>query len=80
MANSQSQIRTGKKKYASPSRNKKIEDKINLNFGSFALPKKIYYLTELPKTRSGKILRRLLREMINSSNFEFSRYFYLIIL
>ena len=28
MANGQSQIRTGKKKYASPSRNQKIEDKI----------------------------------------------------
>jgi acetyl-CoA synthetase len=45
---------------------KKIEDKIYSNFGSFALPKKIYYLSQLPKTRSGKILRRLLREMVNS--------------
>ncbi len=44
----------------------KIEDKIYSNFGSFALPKKIYYLSQLPKTRSGKILRRLLRELINS--------------
>ena len=44
----------------------KIEDKIFSNFGSFALPKKIYYLSQLPKTRSGKILRRLLRELINS--------------
>ncbi len=45
---------------------KKIEDKIFSNFGSYALPKKIYYLSQLPKTRSGKILRRLLRELINS--------------
>ena len=45
---------------------KNIEDKIYSNFGSFALPKKIYYLSQLPKTRSGKILRRLLREMVNS--------------
>ena len=34
------------------------------NFGSFALPKKIYYINELPKTRSGKILRRLLRSIL----------------
>ena len=30
------------------------------NFGSFALPKEIILLSELPKTRSGKILRRIL--------------------
>lgn len=47
---------------------KLIEHKINSNFGSYALPKKIYYLSDLPKTRSGKILRRLLREIINSNN------------
>ena len=34
------------------------------NFGSYAIPKKIFYLEELPKTRSGKILRRLLRQTI----------------
>lgn len=44
-----------------------IEDKIYSNFGSYALPKKIYYLSDLPKTRSGKILRRLLREIINTN-------------
>ena len=33
------------------------------SFGSFALPKKIIYLENLPKTRSGKILRRVLREL-----------------
>ena len=33
-------------------------------FGIFALPKKIYYLSEMPKTRSGKILRRILREYL----------------
>ena len=33
-------------------------------FGSFALPKKIYIITQLPKTRSGKILRRLLKEIV----------------
>ena len=50
----------------------KIEDqiikKITNNFGSFALPKKIYYIQELPKTRSGKILRRLLRNILLNLN------------
>jgi len=47
----------------------KISDVIVSNFGTFALPKKIYYLSELPKTRSGKILRRLLRSiLINPSS------------
>ena len=45
---------------------KKInKDDINrliiLNFGNFAVPKNIFQIKELPKTRSGKILRRLLR-------------------
>ena len=33
------------------------------SFGSFALPKKIFFIENLPKTRSGKILRRVLREL-----------------
>ena len=41
--------------------NNKILAQINANFGTFALPKKIFHVNELPKTRSGKILRRLLR-------------------
>ena len=45
--------------------NDKLNNLINSFFGSFALPKKIFYLTQLPKTRSGKILRRLLRNLIN---------------
>ncbi len=44
-----------------------IEDKIfnllNNSFGSFALPKSIYKIAELPKTRSGKIVRRVLRDL-----------------
>ena len=45
--------------------NSEISNKIVSNFGSFALPKKIYYISELPKTRSGKILRRLLRSILS---------------
>ena len=41
-----------------------IKRSLNVNFGSFALPKRIIYLTALPKTRSGKILRRLLRNIL----------------
>lgn len=44
-----------------------IEKKIFSNFGSYAIPKKIYFIPELPKTRSGKILRRLLRDIIINS-------------
>ena len=48
--------------------NKKKLDKvikriINENFGIYATPKFIYYVPEMPKTRSGKILRRLLRDL-----------------
>ena len=54
------------------SKNEKIDNQINnlidTVFGSFALPKKIFYLPELPKTRSGKILRRLLRSLLNKEN------------
>ena len=31
--------------------------------GPFAAPKKIYVVSDLPKTRSGKIMRRLLRDV-----------------
>lgn len=45
---------------------KKINDILTSNFGNYAIPKKIFYLTQLPKTRSGKILRRVIRNiMIN---------------
>ena len=40
--------------------NKKILD----NFGTFAIPKKIYFVNDLPKTKSGKILRRVLRDIL----------------
>jgi len=57
------------------SKNQNISDKINKdmveNFGSFAIPKKIFYVKELPKTRSGKILRRLLREILIKKNKNF---------
>ncbi len=48
----------------------KIEKKIISNFGSFALPKKIFYVKDIPKTRSGKILRRLLRNLVESPDLK----------
>ena len=47
---------------------KDIENILISNFGTFALPKKIIYLKELPKTRSGKILRRVLKKISENPN------------
>ncbi len=47
---------------------KNIDDIILRNFGSYAIPEKIIFLSELPKTRSGKILRRVLRDIFMSPN------------
>ena len=40
-----------------------IIDKIVLNVGAIAKPDKIQFVPELPKTRSGKIMRRILRKI-----------------
>ena len=45
---------------------KNIQNKILESFGSYALPKEIYFVKELPKTKSGKILRRVLRTIIEN--------------
>ncbi|KAI9320820.1 acyl-activating enzyme [Dichotomocladium elegans] len=34
--------------------------------GPFATPKRIYVVADLPKTRSGKIMRRILRKIVNN--------------
>ena len=44
--------------------NTQIEKIIISTFGTFAIPKKIFYVNQIPKTRSGKILRRLLRNIL----------------
>jgi acetyl-CoA synthetase len=36
--------------------------------GSFAKPEQIRFTDSLPKTRSGKIMRRLLREIVTSNS------------
>ena len=45
-----------------------ISKKLVGNFGSFAIPKRIFYLTEMPKNKSGKILRRVLRTILENPN------------
>lgn len=44
----------------------KITQELIKRFGTFAVPKEIIKIEEMPKTRSGKILRRLLRELYES--------------
>lgn len=41
-----------------------IIDKLKSNFGIFSIPKKIFFIDKMPKTKSGKILRRLLRDIL----------------
>ena len=45
---------------------KELLIKIRNDIGAIATPKQIYFVTKLPKTRSGKIMRRLLKSIANS--------------
>ena len=38
-------------------------NEVRCQIGAFATPKKIYLVSDLPKTRSGKIMRRILRKL-----------------
>jgi acetyl-CoA synthetase len=40
--------------------------KIRNDIGAIATPQQIYFVTKLPKTRSGKIMRRLLKAIANN--------------
>ena len=40
--------------------------KIRTDIGAIATPKQIYFVSKLPKTRSGKIMRRLLKAIANN--------------
>ena len=53
----------------------KINNKLSNDCGSWATPKNFYLCRELPKTKSGKILRRLLRQfLINPNLIDISQY------
>ena len=43
-------------------------DLVGHEIGSFAKPEQIRFTDSLPKTRSGKIMRRLLREIVTSNS------------
>ncbi len=45
-----------------------ISLKIRNEIGSIATPKQIYFVAKLPKTRSGKIMRRLLKAIANDES------------
>lgn len=44
--------------------NKELVLQVRKVIGPFAAPKKIYIVSDLPKTRSGKIMRRIMRKII----------------
>jgi acetyl-CoA synthetase len=41
-----------------------LKKRVVEDIGTFARPEKIYYVESMPKTRSGKIIRRMLKEII----------------
>ncbi|MHA7647476.1 acetate--CoA ligase [Nitrosopumilus sp. S4] len=45
---------------------KELSEKIRNDIGAIATPKQIYFVSRLPKTRSGKIMRRLLKAIANN--------------
>jgi acetyl-CoA synthetase len=47
---------------------KVLRDHVASEIGAIAKPKAIYFTPELPKTRSGKIMRRLLRDVAEGRN------------
>ncbi|MBO0687079.1 MAG: acetyl-coenzyme A synthetase, partial [Candidatus Dormibacteraeota bacterium] len=47
----------------SPEKLRELRDHVGRKIGRFAAPANIVFTPELPKTRSGKIMRRLLRDV-----------------
>ena len=47
---------------------KEVVDKINQTIGPIALPKEVYLVEDLPKTRSGKIMRRILKKLFTGED------------
>ena len=47
---------------------KELREHVATQIGSIAKPKTIYFTPDLPKTRSGKIMRRLLRDVAEGRN------------
>ncbi len=53
---------------ATPEIKTQIIQTIRTQIGTFATPKEIYFVSGLPKTRSGKIMRRLLKSIVQGQN------------
>lgn len=51
----------------SPALKKEIVETMRKMIGPIALPDEIYFVTKLPKTRSGKIVRRILKAVANGT-------------
>jgi acetyl-CoA synthetase len=58
-----------KNQVVSPDLKEDLKDLVAKKIGVIAKPKQIYFVEELPKTRSGKIMRRLLKEMALGKSF-----------
>jgi acetyl-CoA synthetase len=43
-----------------------VIDQLKKEIGPFALPKEVYVVEDLPKTRSGKIMRRVLKKLLTN--------------
>jgi acetyl-CoA synthetase len=52
----------------SPDLRKELADHMRKTVGPIATPDEIYFTAKLPKTRSGKIMRRVLRAVANNAN------------
>jgi acetyl-CoA synthetase len=51
---------------ASPGKLTELREHVAKRIGRIAMPANIVFTPELPKTRSGKIMRRLLRDVANN--------------
>ncbi|MCB0225783.1 MAG: acetyl-coenzyme A synthetase, partial [Anaerolineae bacterium] len=47
---------------------RKVSDAISDSIGKIAKPKHVYVVTDMPKTRSGKIMRRVLSAISNGKD------------
>ena len=47
---------------------KELSDKIRNDIGAIATPKQIYFVSKLPKTRSGKIMRRVVKAVASGKD------------
>ncbi len=49
---------------------KQIKKHVDNKIGPIARPKEIYFVSDLPKTRSGKIIRRILKDILNNKKLK----------